>query len=187
MRHFAHADTVFTRAGAVMRQGPRHQPFLEDARVFDFLRIGFVHQHNHMEIAVPDMADNRRQQAKLTNVRMGLGDAVGQPGNRDAYIGAETDFFRRQTPRGVIGVMARLPQPVAPSSRVAQSNSVPPLPPPIHRLHSAPQPPPESHETHEQMRGFGRKLRVTVHRFDGHVQQFSRAIGMPDWMVSIVV
>ena len=48
-----------------------------------------VHQHQHVEIAVAGMADDRRDQPHLGNVGLGLGDAFGKPRDRHADIGRQ--------------------------------------------------------------------------------------------------
>ena len=46
-----------------------------------------VHERLNMEIAVAHMADDRRDEAGLLDVPLGLVDAFGQPGDRHADIG----------------------------------------------------------------------------------------------------
>ena len=51
--------------------------------------VGIVHvdQQREVEIAVADMADDRRQQPALGDVALRLGDAFGQPRDRHADVG----------------------------------------------------------------------------------------------------
>ena len=69
-----------------------------------------VHQHQHMEIAVADMADDRRDQAHLGDIGLGLGDAFGKPRDRHADIGRRPARAGPQRQRRPIGVVPRLPQ-----------------------------------------------------------------------------
>ena len=63
-----------------------------------------VDQQRQMEIAVADMADDRRDQLALGDVALGLGDAFGQPRERHAdvgrdHAGAGPQREGRRTPR----------------------------------------------------------------------------------------
>ena len=69
-----------------------------------------VHQHQHMEIAVADMADDRRDQPHLGDVGLGLGDAFGEPRDRHADIGREPARAGPQRQRRPVGVVPRLPE-----------------------------------------------------------------------------
>ena len=76
----------------------------------DLLGIVDVHQHQHMEIAVADMADDRRDQPHLGDVGLGLGDAFGKPRDRHADIGRQPLGAGPQRQRRPVGVVPRLPQ-----------------------------------------------------------------------------
>ncbi len=53
--------------------------------------VGVVHvdQQRQMEIAVADMAEDRRDQIELGDVALRFGDAFGQPRDRHADVGGE--------------------------------------------------------------------------------------------------
>ena len=62
-----------------------------------------------MEIAVPDMAEDRRNQTALRKVALCFGDALRKPRNRHADIGGKGLRAGAQRPAGPIGIMPRLP------------------------------------------------------------------------------
>ena len=66
-----------------------------------------------MEVAVADMADDRRHQAALGDVALGLGDAFGQPRDRHADVGRHRLRAGPQRRARPVGVVARLPEPGA--------------------------------------------------------------------------
>ena len=57
---------------------------------------GVVHvdQQRQVEIAVADMADDRRDQLALGDVALGLGDAFGEPRDRHADVGRRSCWRR---------------------------------------------------------------------------------------------
>src|ERR1700719_202812 len=63
-----------------------------------------------MEVAVADMADDRRQEPARCDVALGLDDAFGQPRYRHADIGGDNLRARPQRLARQRGVMASLPQ-----------------------------------------------------------------------------
>ena len=63
-----------------------------------------------MEIAVADMADDRRQQMKPFQIGFGLGDAIGKPRDRHADVGCKHARAGPQCLDRPIGVMPRLPE-----------------------------------------------------------------------------
>ena len=66
-----------------------------------------------MEIAVADMADDRRQQIEALQIGLGFGDAIGQPRNRHADVGRHNAGAGTQRLHRPIGVVPRLPEPGA--------------------------------------------------------------------------
>ena len=55
----------------------------------------------------PISGPSRRE---VGEIGLGLADAVGQPGDRDARVGRPAPRSRAQRQRGMVGVVARLPQ-----------------------------------------------------------------------------
>ncbi len=72
-------DAVLAGAGAVHRDSPEVEPRDEFFGPRDLGGIVDIHQHQRVEIAVSDMADDRRDQAYFGNVGFRLGDAFGKP------------------------------------------------------------------------------------------------------------
>ena len=68
---------------------------------------------SEMEVAVADMADDRRDQSARGDVALGFGDAFGEPRDRHADVGRERLRAGPQRACGPIGVVARLPEPGA--------------------------------------------------------------------------
>src|SRR3984957_20790818 len=66
-----------------------------------------------MEVAVADMADDRRQQPTFGDVALSLHDAFGKPRYRHADIGRDNLRARPERLARQRGVMASLPQPGA--------------------------------------------------------------------------
>ena len=97
------------------------------SRARDFAGSSTSISRQQMEIAVADMADNRRDEPALGDVRLRLGDAFGEPRDRHADIGDEHLRAGTQRERRPVGVVPRLPQPAFdPPRRVAHSNGPPP-------------------------------------------------------------
>src|ERR1700722_14368499 len=63
-----------------------------------------------MEVAVTDMADDRRQEPAFGNVALGLDDAFGKPRYRHADVGRDNLRARPERLARQRGVMASLPQ-----------------------------------------------------------------------------
>src|SRR3984957_21053018 len=63
-----------------------------------------------MEVAVADMADDRRQEPACGNVVLGLDDAFGKPQYRHADVGRDNLRARPERLARQRGVMASLPQ-----------------------------------------------------------------------------
>ena len=63
-----------------------------------------------MEIAVADMADDRRDEAALLDVLERLLDAIGEPRDRHAGVGGERPRAGPQRQLRPIGVVTRLPE-----------------------------------------------------------------------------
>src|SRR5438552_4499322 len=104
------ADAVLAGAGAFHGNRAHVEPGDEFFGERDFLRIVDVHQHQHMEIAVAGMADDRRDQAHFGDVGLGFGDAFGEPRNRHADIGRKPLGAGTQRQRRPVGVVPRLPE-----------------------------------------------------------------------------
>src|SRR6478672_6189984 len=79
-------DAVLSGASAAHRLRAFHQAMYEVLAARHFLVIVDVARQRAVEIAVADMADNRRQQIEAFEVRFGFGHAIGETGNRHAHI-----------------------------------------------------------------------------------------------------
>ena len=78
-----------------------YHPIVEAFGLRYLLRVVRVEHHGYMEIAVADMADDRRGQKRACDVLLRFGDAFGQPRNRHADIGRPE---LRTLPQRLIGV-----------------------------------------------------------------------------------
>src|SRR5438309_1835908 len=63
--------------------------------------------------AVADMADDGRGQAGGLDILLGADDQVGEPGDRDDGVGGDALVTGLERQGGPVGVVARLPEPVA--------------------------------------------------------------------------
>ena len=67
-------------------------------------------QQGRMEIAVADMAEDRRDEAGCGDVFLRAGDAFGQFGDRHADVGGQRAAAGAELQAGEIGVVAGLPE-----------------------------------------------------------------------------
>ena len=104
---------MFARTGAAHGQGALDQTVIEAVGLGDFIGIVMVEHEGQVKIAVADMADQRRRQAALLNVFLGLHDAIGKPRDRHADVGRPQAATRPQCLGRIGGVMAGLPELVA--------------------------------------------------------------------------
>ena len=107
------ADAVLAGAGSAHGLGTLHQPMHEILAARHFVAVIHVAQQRAVEIAVADMADDRRHQVEALEILFGFGHAIGQPGNRHADIGRHHAGAGTQGLHRPIGIMARLPEPGA--------------------------------------------------------------------------
>ena len=125
--HLALADAMLAGAGAVHRQRALDQPFDEDrcARAIS-AASSMSTSSADVEIAVADMADDRRRADRSRRCRAGFRSTH----SASREIGTQTSVARCARPAAgalrPIGVMPRLPQSGAVLGRVAQSNGPPP-------------------------------------------------------------
>src|SRR5580658_10090615 len=108
--HLALADAMLAGAGAVHGQRTLDQALRQRLRASDLVGVVHVDEQRQMEVAVADMADDRRQEPALGNVALGLDDAFGKPRYRHADIGRDNLRARPQRLARQRGVMAGLPQ-----------------------------------------------------------------------------
>ena len=87
--HLALPDAVLAGAGAFHGERALGQPLDEALGRGDLGRIVHVDQRADVEIAVADMADDRRDQSHLVDVAPGLDHAFGKPRDRHADVGRE--------------------------------------------------------------------------------------------------
>ena len=70
--HLAQSDAVLAGAGAVHGQRAHDQAIVQALGFLEFLRIVAVDQEAQMEIAVADVADQRRDQETLLQILLGF-------------------------------------------------------------------------------------------------------------------
>ena len=92
--NLALADAVLAGAGAAIGQRPLDQPVEEGLHLAPLLGIGRVDQRQDVEIAVADMADDRREQARAGRcpARVALTQAAS------AEIGTQTSVDSTSAP-----------------------------------------------------------------------------------------
>src|SRR3569623_827284 len=103
-------NAMLTGAGAVHAVRPLGEAMHDFVPAGQFVGIVDVAQHQAVEIAVADMADDRRDQLEVFDVLLRLGHAIGKARDRHADIGRHrprTGADRRRRP---ISIMTRLPQ-----------------------------------------------------------------------------
>src|SRR4051812_326451 len=88
-RRLAVAHAVLAGAGAVHGDRAAHEAVVEGLRPLELGRVVRVHEDRQVEVAVADVADDRRDEAGGVDVALGLVDALGQPADRDAGVGGE--------------------------------------------------------------------------------------------------
>ena len=103
-------DAVLAGAGAAHRLRALDQAMHELLAARHLLRVVDVADQRAVEIAVADMADDRRQQIEPLQIVLGLGDAIGQPRDRHADVGRHHAGAGPQRLHRPIGVMPRLPE-----------------------------------------------------------------------------
>ena len=72
-----------------------------------------IEQHEHVEVAVADVPDDRRDHAFAVELRARLEQAIGEARDRNAGVGGERLLAGRERQRGVVRVVPRLPEPRA--------------------------------------------------------------------------
>ncbi len=77
--HLVHAHTVLAGAGAVHRQSARNDALVQPLGFGQFLGFRRVGQNRAVEVAIADMAEDRRRQERLLRVANRFGNALGQP------------------------------------------------------------------------------------------------------------
>src|SRR5437867_552085 len=80
------SDAVLTSAGAFHRKCAFGQPIEESLGIRDFGGIVHFYCKASMEVAVSDMAGDRRGQAAADDIALGFVDAVGETRDRHAYV-----------------------------------------------------------------------------------------------------
>ena len=123
----------------------------------DFVGVVHVDRMRQVEIAVADMADDRRERAGFGDVALRLDDAFGEPRDRHADVGGERSRAGPQRLARPVGVVARLPQPGAILRLASPSRTAPP-PNSRRSRRSAPtarRRPPRCRGTREQHRRLG--------------------------------
>ncbi len=83
------ADAVLAGAGSLSGDRAPHQAVVEVDGALQLVRVVRVDEDREVEVAVADVADDRGDQAGGVEVALGLGDRLGEPGDRDAGVGGE--------------------------------------------------------------------------------------------------
>src|SRR5271157_2258037 len=87
-----------------------NEPIVEPFGLGHFLRFVRIEIESDVKIAVTGMPDNPCRQERSSNVFLGLGDTLSQPGNRHANVGSPA---LRTWPRRLarkVSIVSRLPQ-----------------------------------------------------------------------------
>src|ERR1700716_1289023 len=103
-------DAVLAGAGPAHRLRALHQAMHEVLAARHLLTVVHVAHQRAVEIAVANVADNRRQQIEALQIRFRFGHAISQPGNRHAHIGRHHARAGTQALDRPIGVVPRLPE-----------------------------------------------------------------------------
>src|SRR3984957_10831556 len=103
-------NPVFAGAGAAHGDGAMGKAGGEGVRGLDLGLVLEIDERGYVEIAVADMADDRRDEAAALNVVERLLDAIGQPRDRHAGVGGEWPRAGSQRQLRPIGVVTRLPE-----------------------------------------------------------------------------
>src|SRR6516162_10331773 len=96
--------------GAVQRQRAMDQALVEARRLRHLSRVVRIEHDYQVEVAVADMADNRRWQEGGRDVPLRRDNALGQPRNRYTDIGCQDLAARAQRPVGIDDVMPCPPE-----------------------------------------------------------------------------
>ena len=83
-------DAMLAGAGAAHRLRALDQAVHEILAARHLVRVIDVAQQRAVEVAVADMADDRRQQTVPLQIVLGLGHAIGEPRDRHADVGRDT-------------------------------------------------------------------------------------------------
>ena len=83
---FARTDPMLAGAGPVERQRALDESLMEGARLRDLINVGGVDENKEVEIAVSDMADERRQERRLFKIAARLVETSRQSRNGHANI-----------------------------------------------------------------------------------------------------
>ena len=108
-----HADPVLAGARPAHRDRAERHPLGQALRLRPLRRIVRIEQHDQVEVAVADVADDRRDEPRRVDVGLGLEDAVREARDRHARVGREPLRAGHECHRRVIRRMPRLPQPRA--------------------------------------------------------------------------
>src|SRR3546814_7300903 len=108
--HLAGADAVLAGAGAAHGKGAHYHALVDALRPRHLLGDVRVDEEGQVEVAVADVAVDRRQHAGGIDVLAGLQDALGEPRDRHADVGGPALGARLYREVGEVGVVARLPQ-----------------------------------------------------------------------------
>src|SRR5215212_11309060 len=111
--HLVLADAMLAGAGPLHGERPLDEARDESFDARDLVRIVHVDQRRDMEIAVPDMTDHRRDEARRVGVALRRLDAFGEPRDRHADVGRGRLRTRPQGEDRPVDVVAGLPQAIA--------------------------------------------------------------------------
>ncbi len=109
MLDLANPDAMFARTGAAGGEGAGNKTVIEGVDAREVGRVIRLHHHQHMKIAVTDMADNGRHKTGLGRVALAVGHNLSQARYR------HTDIRGEDAPPGIglfihpRGIVTRLP------------------------------------------------------------------------------
>ena len=111
--NFAQADAVLASASSPGLQCPLDDLLAQPLHLRQFRGIARLNEADDVEVAVADVAKKRRGKVEVGKRGSRLVDAASKGRDRYADIGYIADRAGAECPRGVIGIVARLPQAVA--------------------------------------------------------------------------
>jgi len=107
--HFSNSNAVFAGAGTRHSKRQPHSLLGKSTGLFQFRRILWVDHTQDMEIPISDMTNYCCGKREINEAAPGFGNALSEPGDRNAHVGREHFSSRPQSARCEIGVMPRAP------------------------------------------------------------------------------
>ncbi len=104
------SDAVLAGAGALHLDRPDDHSGHQLPGAHELIGIVRVDQHDRVEVAVADVADDRRHEPRLLDVGPGQENALGQPRDRNADVRAQATGPGSQGQCRLVRPVPRLPQ-----------------------------------------------------------------------------